>query len=159
LGPASLHARPAARLEASASTGTWSPSVRINDDPANKTPEQRLPAIAVRSDGEAIAVWFDKRGNKENIYSARLPAGSSTWSTNMKVTTNTNTTKLISDVAFGPDGTAYAVWDEPRTGDTNIWFASLAPGSSTWSANTKVSDDPEPPSRPSRESPSTARAT
>jgi RHS repeat-associated protein len=126
----------------SAATGTWSPSVRINDDPVNKTPEQRSPAIAVRSNGDAIAVWRDLRGNKENIYAARLPAGSSTWSTNMKVTTNSNTTKFTTDVAFGPDGTAYAVWDEPRTGDTNVWFASLPPGSSTWSANTKISDDP-----------------
>jgi RHS repeat-associated protein len=126
----------------SAATGTWSPSVRINDDPPNKTPDQQTAAIAVRSDGEAIAVWRDARGNKENIYSARLPAGSSTWSTNMKVTTSVNTGKNWSDVAFGPDGTAYAVWDEPRTGDTDIWFATLTPGSSTWSANTKISDDP-----------------
>jgi RHS repeat-associated protein len=60
----------------------------------------------------------------------------------MKVTTSVNTGKNWSDVAFGPDGTAHAVWDEPRTGDTDIWFATLAPGSSTWSANTKISDDP-----------------
>ncbi len=126
----------------SASTGTWSASVRVNDDPTNKTPEQRMPAIAVRSTGEAIAVWLDKRGGKDNIYAARLPAGGSTWSANMKITTNTTTTKALPDVAFGPDGTAYAVWYEPASGDANIWFSTLPPGSSTWSANTKISDDP-----------------
>jgi hypothetical protein len=123
----------------SASTGTWTPSVKVNDD--TKAVLQSQPAIAVSASGVAIAVWVDGR-NKEHIYASRLPAGATTWSANMKVTSNAATTKQVPDVAIGPDGTAYAVWVEPASGNADIWFATLAPGATVWSANTKISDDP-----------------
>lgn len=124
-----------------ASTGTWSASVRVNDDPANKKPEQRMPAIAVSSSGAAVAVWRDLRSNKEHIYGARLAAGGSTWSASAQVT-SVSSGKRLPDVVIGPDGTAHAVWLQPATGDADIWYASLASGSSTWSANSEISDDP-----------------
>jgi hypothetical protein len=124
-----------------ASTGAWSASVRVNDDPTSKKPEQRMPAIAVSSSGAAVAVWRDLRGNKEHIYGARLAPGASNWSANVQVT-SVSSGKRVPDIAIGPDGTAHAVWYQPATGDADIWYASLAPGSSTWSANTKISDDP-----------------
>ena len=37
---------------------------------------------------------------------------------------------------------AYAVWVQPTSSNADIWFASLAPGGNSWSANTKISDDP-----------------
>lgn len=43
----------------SAATGTWSASVRVNDDPTSKKPEQRMPAIAVSGGGMAVAAWRD----------------------------------------------------------------------------------------------------
>ncbi|HEX5166658.1 MAG TPA: hypothetical protein VFV93_14740, partial [Thermomicrobiales bacterium] len=127
----------------SASTGAWSPSVRVNDDGAGK--RQDFPSIAVTSSGDAVAVWRDQRGggNKKNIYSARLPAGSSTWSANLKVTTESNAHKEEPQVAIGSNGTAYAVWaDQRNSGNQDIWFASLASGASTWSANTQISETP-----------------
>lgn len=126
-----------------AATGTWSSSVRVSDDTTGKW--QFDPAIALSATGAAVAVWVDWRGggSKKNIYSARLPAGSSTWSANIKVTSNTSAEKLSPRVAIGVDGTAYAAWaDERNGGQDDIYFASLASGSSTWSTNTKVSDDP-----------------
>ena len=125
----------------SASTGAWSSSVRVNDDPTNKKPEQRRPAIAVGPTGEAIAIWEDLRGNKDHIYAARLPAGGSTWSANMQVT-SVSSTKRGTDIAIGPDGTAYAVWYEPASGDANIFFSTLAPGAAIWASPVKISDDP-----------------
>ncbi len=125
----------------SVANGLWSSSVRVNDDPTNKHPAQADPAIAVGPTGEAIAIWEDSRGNKDHIYAARLPAGSSTWSANMKVS-SVSSTKGGEDVAIGADGTAYAVWFEPKSGDANIWLSTLAPGATSWAAPVKVSDDP-----------------
>jgi RHS repeat-associated protein len=127
----------------SAATGAWSTSVRVNDDGTGA--RQDSPALALSSSGAAVAIWFDARGggSKQNIYSARLPAGASAWAANIKVTSNTSANKEGPRVAIGSDGTAYAVWGDARnSGQYDVYFASLASGSSTWSTNSKVSDDP-----------------
>lgn len=125
-----------------AATGTWSASVRVNDDGAGK--RQDFPSIALTPSGDAIAVWRDQRGGgtKYNTYSSRLPAGTSTWATNRIVTDNANAVKQQVEVAVGSDGVAYAVWHDQRSGNADIWFSTLAAGGTTWAANTKVSDDP-----------------
>jgi RHS repeat-associated protein len=123
----------------SAATGQWSASVRVNDATDNP---QWQPWIAVSSTGAAVAVWFDQRGggNKKNVYSARLAVGGSTWSTNLKITSDASASKGAAKVKIGPDGTAYAVWNDNRTNNVaDVWFSSLPSGSSTWSTNTKIS--------------------
>jgi hypothetical protein len=124
----------------SASTGTWSPNVRVNT--ATSFQSQDYPTIAVSPNGDAIALWYRAANNKLNIWSARLPAGASTWGPEIRVTSNQTTAKQTPDVALGPSGIAYAVWMDPNVGDADIWYASLPAGSSTWSTATKVSDDP-----------------
>jgi RHS repeat-associated protein len=122
-----------------AATGTWSANVRVNND-TQARPAQTKPRIAVTSGGEATAVWLDPRQNQQNIYAATLPSGSSTWSANQRVSDNTSSSKSSPDVAVGPDGTAYAVWVDKRTGSGDVYYATRAPGSSVWSANVRVSD-------------------
>jgi hypothetical protein len=103
---------------------------------------QDQPSIAVSPNGDAIAVWYRVVNNKLNMWSARLPAGSSTWGPEIRVTSNQTTQKQTPRVTFGSNGTAYAVWMDPAVGNADIWYATLPSGSSTWSTNTKVSDDP-----------------
>jgi RHS repeat-associated protein len=126
----------------SATTGTWSTSVRVNDDGTGK--HQNDPSIAISGTGEAIAAWYDERGggSKKYVYSARLPAGGSTWSANLKVSSDSSAVKAEPEVAIGADGTTYAVWRDHRNGNADIWFATLTLGGSVWSTNTKISDDP-----------------
>ncbi|HEX9437760.1 MAG TPA: RHS repeat-associated core domain-containing protein [Candidatus Limnocylindria bacterium] len=124
-----------------ASTGTWSANVRVNDDTRGSA-TQSEPKIAVTADGAAVAVWSDFRSNQWNVYSARLTAGGSTWSANIRVTDNTSSRKWTPDLVVGPDGTAYAVWEDDRGGNSDVWFAKLPAGASAWTANQKLSDDP-----------------
>lgn len=123
----------------STSTGTWGSNARVNDD--TKAVTQRDPRIAVQSDGAATAVWIDFRSNQWNVYSARLAAGATSWSANLRVTDNTSARKELPDVAVAPDGTAHAVWDDDRNGNFDVFHATLAPGATAWSVNRKVSDD------------------
>ncbi len=123
------------------STGVWNTDVRVNDDHAG-TGGKGNPNIALKSDGSAVAVWSDNRSNQLNIYSARLAAGASVWSANIRVTDNTTATKSAPKVVIAADGTAHAVWADSRNGNSDIYYAKLTPGASIWSANTKVSDDP-----------------
>jgi Mg-chelatase subunit ChlD len=123
-----------------AATGTWSANVRINSTTSFNAQDQ--PTIAVSPNGDAIALWTRTANNKLNVWSARLPAGGSTWGPEIRVTTNQTTQKQGPRVAFGPTGIAYAVWMDPAVNNADIWYATLPSGSSTWSTNTKVSDDP-----------------
>jgi hypothetical protein len=118
---------------------TWSANIKVSDDTTSKI--QSSPRISVSSAGIAVAVWYDARSSQVNIYSARLAAGSTTWSTNYKVTSNTSAVKAAPDVAVATDGTAWATWQDNQTGGGDIYAASLGPTATTWSTNTKVSDD------------------
>jgi Cutinase/von Willebrand factor type A domain/PKD domain len=124
----------------SATTGAWSANVRVNS--STKFNYQEQPEIATAPNGDAIAIWFRKNNNKLDLWTARLPAGATNWGPEMRVTDDHTVAKQQPRITFGPDGTAYAVWMYPTGGDMDIWFASLPAGSSTWSANAKVSDDP-----------------
>ena len=124
----------------SASSGTWGSNVRVNS--TTKFDTQDYPAIAVAPNGDAIALWYRAANHKSNIWAARLPAGGSTWGPELRVTSNQTTAKQAPKVAYGPNSTAHAVWMDPAVGNADIWYATLAAGSSTWSTNTKVSDDP-----------------
>lgn len=123
------------------SGGAWGANLRVNDD-RRSAALQSTPRIAVTSTGDAVAVWEDHRSNAWNVYASHLPAGGTAWAANLRVTDDGTARKFTPDVAVGADGTAYAVWEDDRAGDSDIWFAKLPPGASTWTANERISDDP-----------------
>jgi RHS repeat-associated protein len=124
----------------SAGPGTWStPNLKVNDDAANVA--QRNPRIAGTAAGIETAVWVDLRSGQNNIYASTLAAGGSAWAANKRVTDNTAAVKDFPDVAVGADGTSYAVWQDSRNGNADVFFSSLASGGSAWAANVKISDD------------------
>lgn len=105
---------------------------------------QRNPRIAGTAAGMETAVWVDLRSSQTNIYSARTTTpGGTAWAANVKLTDNTAALKDFPDVTVGLDGTAYAVWQDSRNGNPDIYFSKLPPGpNAVWTANVKVSDDP-----------------
>ncbi|MEK6225545.1 MAG: RHS repeat-associated core domain-containing protein [Chloroflexota bacterium] len=128
--------------ERTASNGTWlTPNLKVNSDTGGSA-VHRNPHIAGTSAGAETAVWVDLRSSQNNIYSSTLASGGSSWTTNKKVTDNTAALKDFPDVVVGSDGTSYAVWQDSRNGNADIYFSTLASGGSAWAANTKISDDP-----------------
>src|SRR6266851_5298654 len=125
-------------------TGTWSANERVSDDTTGRT--QWNAAIAIDGSGVAYAVWQDQRDGKRtpdtNIYFAKRGAGG--WSANVRVNDDTRAAALQSTprIAVTSGGTAYAVWEDDRAGNSDVWFAKLAPGASGWTANERISDDP-----------------
>jgi RHS repeat-associated protein len=124
-------------------TGNWLlPNVKVSDDPgASGGAVQRNPRIAGTVAGAETAVWVDLRSSQNNIYSSTLASGGSTWAVNKKITDNTSATKDFPDVTVGSDGTSYAVWQDSRNGNADIFFSTLPSGGSNWAANVKISDD------------------
>jgi hypothetical protein len=127
----------------SAATGSWStPNLRVNDDTA-QNPVQRSPRLAGTAAGIETAVWVDLRASQNNIYASQLNlAGCTNWCPNKRVTDNTSALKDFPDVAVDAANTAYAVWQDSRSGNVDVFFSSLASGAASWAANVKISDDP-----------------
>lgn len=122
------------------SGGGWSANRRVNDDTGAAL--QASPRIAVTTVGSAVAVWEDHRSNQWNVYSSRLAAGGVAWAANLRVTDNGTSRKFDPDITIVSDGTAYAVWEDDRAGNSDVWFSKLPPGASVWTANERLSDDP-----------------
>ena len=127
--------------------GVWLPSgsdKKVNDDAGGGGGAvQRNPSIAGTAAGAQTAAWVDLRSNQNNIWSSRLAVGGTDWAPNLKVTVDNSTAlKDFPDVAVGADGTSYAVWQDSRNGNADIFFSTLTSSGGAWAANLKISDDP-----------------
>jgi hypothetical protein len=71
--------------------GTWSPPVRVNDDPISLKVDQMFPAVEVDKDGQLFVVFYDRRRDSRNFLIDTFVANShnagQTWD-NQRVTTN-----------------------------------------------------------------------
>lgn len=71
--------------------GTWSPSVRVNDDPISLKVDQMFPAVEVDKDGQLFVVFYDRRRDSRNFlidtFVAKSHNAGETWD-NHRVTTN-----------------------------------------------------------------------
>jgi hypothetical protein len=115
----------------------WSSSVSVNDD---STGYRYDPSIAVDPSGNAYAVWEDDRNGVPDIYFAYRPAGTS-WGPNVRVNDDAGTEMQGSpSIAVDPRGNAYAVWEDTRNGNWDIYF-SYRPTGGSWGSNVKVNDD------------------
>ena len=111
--------------------GDWGPNLKVNDDPG--TSSQWNPAIGVDGSGNAYAVWEDWRNGDHNnyfncdIYFSYRPAGGS-WGANVRVNDDPGTANQVwSAIAVDASGNAYAVWDDERNGDYDIYFSYRLP--------------------------------
>ncbi|HUW12953.1 MAG TPA: right-handed parallel beta-helix repeat-containing protein [Anaerolineae bacterium] len=102
--------------------GDWGPNVRVNDDTGGAN--QKWPSVSVDgSTGNACAVWVDQRWGHNDIYSAYRPANGD-WSPNVKVNDTDGTAfTWVLDTALGANGRVYAIWQDARNGNDDIYFA------------------------------------
>ena len=101
--------------------GSWSNSVRLNDD--DGVANQRNPVIATNSAGYVIILWQDKREGSWDIYSV-LRSSSGFWSPNLRVDDDPGHSDQIEpSVALDAAGSAYAVWEDNRSSLSAIRFA------------------------------------
>lgn len=124
--------------------GLWGTNRKVNDD-STSNPVQRNPRIAGTAAGVETAVWVDLRANQNNIYASQLASlpgcTPPNWCPNKKITDNTSALKDFPDVAVDSANTAYAVWQDSRGGNPDIYLSSLANGAANWATNLKISDD------------------
>ena len=102
---------------------------------------QSDPAVATDPAGNAYVVWTDRRNGNADIYFAfRSAAGA--WSSEGRVNGDTvNASQGAADIAVDASGNAYAIWEDNRNGNADIYFA-YRPAGGSWGANTVVDDAP-----------------
>jgi hypothetical protein len=116
--------------------GGWGANQRVNDDASTQI--QDWPAIAADGAGNAYAVWKDYRNGYPAIYFSYRPAGGS-WSTNQRVDDGGTRDVDHPDIAIDSAGNLYALWQDWRNGDPDVYF-SYQPAGGSWGANERVSD-------------------
>jgi len=121
--------------------GSWSASQRVNDDAPGS--RQSHPALAVDRFNNLYAVWTDDRDGNPDIYFAKLSAGTSVWSPNVRVNDVVTGQQVNPDVVVGGQGAVHVVWEDYRHGlhDPDIYWAVLPAGASSWSPSHRVNDD------------------
>jgi len=113
---------------------TWSPQVKVNDDPSDS--RQIMPWVAVDAANKVHVAWMDWRnGNPEAFYSSSADNGA-TWATNSRISDASGAAISFQgdydQIAAAPNGDVGFAWCDTRTsgneGDTYFSKAPLGTG-------------------------------
>ena len=140
----------------------YTPTTQVDhppDPPAGATSvNQQYPALASNGSGILFAVWEDGRNggvfNRDIYFSRSIDGGASWQEPDVKVNFESDTANQIRpDIAYDPDfgtyGRLYAVWQDEKDGDYDIYLAysdnagnPAAPiASVSWTGQVKLNDD------------------
>jgi hypothetical protein len=97
--------------------GMWGTPEIIDGDAV----EAYSPQVAVDTEGNAVAVWYQNDGSYSRIYSNRYNAISGTWGTAQAIASNIGNA-YAPQVAVDLDGNAVAVWHQYDGQYWNIYF-------------------------------------
>ena len=113
-----------------ASTGTWGTPVLIETDNAG---DALRPEVAVDGSGNAVVVWQQSDGTRQNMWSNRYNASTGTWGTAMLIETGAGNGENPK-VAVDGSGNAVAVWPQEEEGTqyTSIWSNHYIASTGTW---------------------------
>ena len=117
-------------------TSGWSSAEKIeNDDSGNAD----SPQVSMDSEGNAIAVWYQYDGTRNNIWANRFTPTSG-WSSAEKIENDDNGDAYSPQVSIDSEGNAIAVWSQYDGTRYNIWANRFTP-TSGWSSAEKIEDD------------------
>jgi hypothetical protein len=97
------------------------------------------PDIAADASGNLYAVWSDRRNGNNDIYASYRP-DPSVWGANVRIDNDTTGSNAVSPrVAVDSSGNAYAIWQDYRNGNPNIYFSYTSGG--LWQTTNQRVDD------------------
>lgn len=91
---------------------------QVNDDESLK--DQWLPAIAMDSQGQSIAVWFDERNGNQEIFGQKFNPSGEKEGNNFRVSDNRNTRKDWPSIAANTKGLFGVIWQEEKDDSLSI---------------------------------------
>jgi hypothetical protein len=100
----------------------WEAPVLVSTD---NTRHARGPRIAQDADGNALLLFSQTSGIDAHMHAARFtPSGG--WETPVRIGPEVSGTVEYGDVAFAPDGSALAVWEQPIGGGGTVVTTAYA---------------------------------
>jgi hypothetical protein len=99
-------------------TQIWSAATLIETSSAGNAV---APQVAFDASGNALAVWHQSDGTRDNIWANRFNAGTGLWGTAELIETNNAGGASSPQIAFDASGNALAVWDQSDGTRDNIW--------------------------------------
>jgi len=112
------------------------------DDTGTAVNEQQYPSIATNASASAYVVWQDYRNGNADIYFARADSPGYVFGANVRVddTGTGSSDQMAADIAVDNLGTVYAVWQDERNGNPDIYLAKSTDGGATFAASVRVDD-------------------
>jgi hypothetical protein len=113
----------------------WGTATTISDGAGDAT----VPQVAADASGNAVAVWAQFDGTRDNIMANRYLAGSG-WGTAALIETDNSGTAANPQVSVAADGNGMAVWQQSDGTRTNIW-ANRYSAAAGWDGATLIEHD------------------
>ncbi|MEO0228204.1 MAG: T9SS type A sorting domain-containing protein, partial [candidate division WOR-3 bacterium] len=99
------------------------------------------PYIESNLAGRLYLVWSDSRDGNYEIYFKKSTDGGSTWSNDQRLT-NASGNSTEPALVLGNPGEIYVVWIDTRDGNSEVYFKYSEDDGTTWSADTRLTNDP-----------------
>ncbi len=117
---------------------TWSPDVQVNNERVGAS--QSYPMVIAGGIAGFCSCWLNSRSGKPEIYFARSQDGVA-WGANVRVNIDTGSqAQGAPRIASGNNGELYAVWEDTRNGNSDIFIAQ-SPDGTNWTPGVRVNDD------------------
>ncbi len=100
--------------------------------------DSQAPQVAVDANGNAIAVWFQSDGAKNNVWASRFTPGSG-WGAAAPIETDDVST-ASPQIAMNANGDAIVAWYQQDATRNHIWVNRFTPGSG-WGVPTQIETD------------------
>jgi hypothetical protein len=119
---------------------SFSPSVWVSNDPT--TGGQRMPSIALTSNGTIVVVWRDYRnGGGYEIRVSRSFDGGGNFTAPVRADDYSGPEwKLQPSVSVTPNGKIFVAWLDQRGGSLDLYVSNTSVGGSIFGENKKVND-------------------
>lgn len=93
----------------------------------NDTDAANFPRVAMDGDGNAVVVWHQKNGSRQDIWSSRYTQANG-WSTTELIEEEDNGSARRPEIAMSSDGDAVAVWYQFDGTHDDIWSNRYSEG-------------------------------
>ena len=118
--------------------GTWGTAALIETDNSGST---SYPEVAVDASGNAVAVWQQSDGTRNNIWANRYDAGTDSWGSAALIETDNSGSASYPEVAVDASGNAVAVWQQSDGARDNIWVNRYDAGTDSWDTAALIETD------------------
>ena len=115
---------------------SWGTATLIETDDSG---DAWIPNVAVDANGNAIAVWEQSDGIRNNIWANRYDAATG-WGTATLIETDDSGNAWVPNVAVDANGNAIAVWEQSDGNRNNIW-ANRYDAVTGWGTATLIETD------------------